>query len=359
MKHPRFGVQFHPESILTPQGERVFARFLSLAGEPLASLIAMDCATALANVIDGRDRPRRNAFARRDARCSRRSLAEGSEPVQLGALLFALAVRGETAAEIAGAADALRASMIVFEHDHPGAIDTCGTGGDGSRSFNLSTAAAIVAAAAGARVIKHGNRSQSSRSGSADLLEAAGIPLDLSPARSRRVLDLVGITFLFAPAYHPSLRHAAPVRRSLGVRTLFNYLGPLANPGRVRRQLIGVPEARRVDEIAAALAELGHERALVVHGACGADELTLAGENHVRSVGSMPALRFDARDHGLATVPTAELAGGDAHDNLAILRAVLAGEASVFADAVVLNAAAAIAVAGTGGRFEERRALRA
>jgi anthranilate phosphoribosyltransferase len=285
------------------------------------------------------------------ARAEARSVFAGTLSAEFDALLLqellrGLAARGETPEEIAGGADALRASMVEFRHDHPDAIDTCGTGGDGLATFNLSTAAAIAAAAAGARVIKHGNRSQSSRCGSADLLEAAGIPLDLSPERSRAVLDEVGITFLFAPAYHPNLRHAAPVRKALGIRTIFNFLGPLANPGRVRRQLIGVPEERRVEHVAAALSELGHESAYVVHGAGGADELTLAGANVVRAVGSAPRERFDAESLGLAGAPVALLRGGDTRENLRLLRGVLAGECGPLLDAVLLNASAALAVAG-------------
>lgn len=274
------------------------------------------------------------------------SLGEGCDAALLAELLRALAARGETPAEIAGGADALREAMIPFPHDHPDAIDTCGTGGDGRGTFNLSTAAAIVAAAAGAKVIKHGNRSQSSRCGSADLLEAAGIPLDLPLGRSRAVLDRVGITFLFAPAHHPALRHAAPVRLAIGSRTIFNFLGPLANPGGVRRQLVGVPEERRVREIAAALAELGHERGYVVHGAGGADELTLAGRNIVEPVGRSPRERFDGEPLGLPRAELAALRGGDAAENLAILRSVLDAEASAHLDAVILNAAAALVVAG-------------
>ncbi|HEV8111618.1 MAG TPA: anthranilate phosphoribosyltransferase [Planctomycetota bacterium] len=268
------------------------------------------------------------------------------DAAQLADFLTRLAARGETAAEITGGADALREAMIPFEHDHPDAIDTCGTGGDGAATFNLSTAAAIVAAAAGARVVKHGNRSQSSRCGSADLLEAAGIPLDLPLDASRVVLDAVGITFLFAPAHHPALQHAAPVRKALGVRTIFNFLGPLANPGRVRRQLVGVPEARRVAEIATALTDLGHERGYVVHGAGGADELTLAGENLVAAVGDAPVHSFDAQALGLSRAPVSRLRGGDAAANLRLLRLVLSGESNAMLDAVVMNAAAALVVAG-------------
>jgi len=273
-------------------------------------------------------------------------LAGGFDEGLLAELLRCLAARGETPAEIAGGADALREAMVVFEHSYPDAIDTCGTGGDGAGSFNLSTAAAVVAAAAGAHVVKHGNRSQSSRCGSADLLEAAGIPLALDPDRSRRVLERAGITFLFAPAHHPALRHAAPVRKALGIRTIFNFLGPLANPGRVRRQLVGVPEPKRVDEIAAALEELGHRSALVVHGAGGADELTLEGENRVRAVGQATGAGFDARDLGLAAASLDRLRGGDATENLRLLRLVLDGEARPLLDAVILNATAALVVAG-------------
>lgn len=275
------------------------------------------------------------------------------DAVQLGALLGGLAARGETPDEIAGAADALRAAMKPFVHGHPDAIDTCGTGGDNLSTFNLSTAAAIVAAACGARVIKHGNRSASSQCGSADLLEVAGLPLELGSDRARQLLDEVGITFLFAPAYHPALRHAAPVRRALGTRTVFNYLGPLCNPGSVRRQVVGVPQHGRIESTAKALEQLGHERGFVVHGAGGADELTLAGENHVRAVGEQAAARLDAKELELANAPISALSGGDPNTNLAILCSILDGRPSANADAVALNAAAALLVAG---RANEARA---
>ncbi len=274
------------------------------------------------------------------------ALVGGFDAALLTDLLRGLATRGETFVEIAGGADALRGAMVPFRHDHPDAIDTCGTGGDGRGTFNISTAAAIVAAAAGAKVIKHGNRSQSSLCGSADVLEAAGIPLEISPESARIVLDRVGITFLFAPAYHPALRHAAPVRRAIGSRTIFNFLGPLANPGGVKRQLIGVPEERRVREIAAALAELGHERGYVVHGAGGADELTLAGRNYVEPIGNAPRERFDAEPLGLARAEVGALVGGDTGENLRLLRSVLDGQPSAHLDAVILNTAAALVVAG-------------
>jgi anthranilate phosphoribosyltransferase len=289
------------------------------------------------------------------------ALGAGADPMQLGALLASMATRGEDVAEIAGAADALRAAMIPFDHPFPDAIDTCGTGGDGLAMFNVSTAAAIVAAAAGARVIKHGNRAVSSRSGSADLLEAAGLPLELSPRAALAVLEQVGITFLFAPAYHPALRAAAPVRKALGIRTIFNLLGPLCNPGRVRAQLVGVGDARRGADLAAVLAALGLDRAFVVHGAGGADELTLAGENQIWSAGagsgSGSSEGFHAAALGLTSAPTSALAGGDAAHNLALLHRILGGEAGPLFDAVVLNAGAALVVASRAASAREGCAM--
>jgi len=277
------------------------------------------------------------------------ALVEDLDQDLLGQLLTALAQRGEAPSEIAGAADALRDAMVPFEHDHPDAIDTCGTGGDGLGTFNISTASAIVAAAAGARVVKHGNRAASSKCGSADLLVTAGLPLDLTPDASRTLLDEIGIAFLFAPAYHPALRFVAPIRRALKIRTVFNLVGPLANPGRVRRQLIGVPEAHRVDSIASVLTELGAERGYVVHGAGGADELTLAGPNRALPIGNVPVTCFDAAELGLAAAPVEALAGGDAETNVTLLHKVLDQAdddgAQPLRDAVCLNAGAALVVA--------------
>jgi anthranilate phosphoribosyltransferase len=279
-----------------------------------------------------------------------------SDPVACGGLLVALAGRGETVDEILGAAEAMRAAMEPFEHDCTEAIDTCGTGGSGLDTFNVSTAAAIVAAAAGAKVIKHGNRSASSKCGSADLLEAGGIPLELSPSAAREVLEEVGITFLFAPRYHAAMRHAGPIRRSLGVRTIFNLLGPLCNPAGVERQLLGVYDPLRVEDIARVLRALGSERALVVHGAGGADELTLSGQNLVAVVGDLPQDGYDPADHNLALQPIAACCGGDAQANLALLHGVLAGEESPAGRLVTFNAAAALVVAGVAADMAEGRA---
>jgi len=273
-------------------------------------------------------------------------LAGESDPVAFGGLLATLALRGETREEILGAARAMRAAMRPFEHDSPDAIDTCGTGGSGLDTFNVSTAGAVVAAAAGAKVIKHGNRSASSKCGSADLLEELGIPLELSPEAARAVLEECGITFLFAPVYHPAMRHAGPIRKSLGLRTIFNLLGPLCHPGGVRRQLLGVSDPSRVEDLAAVLTELGAERALVVHGGGGADELTLAGQNLVRAVGELPAGGFDPADLGLAVTPVAASRGGDARHNAATFAALLDGDDPPARELVLLNAGAALVVAG-------------
>lgn len=287
-------------------------------------------------------------FEREEAREIFGALLDGGfEAPQTAVFLSLLAQRGESADEIAGAALALRERMTVFEHEFPQAIDTCGTGGDGLSTFNFSTAAAIVAAAAGARVVKHGNRAASSRCGSADLLEAAGIALHLDAADARRVLEEVGITFLFAPAYHPALGPLAPLRRSLGLRTMFNLIGPLANPGRVKRQLIGIPAARWGEAFQSVLRQLGHERALVVHGHDHADELTLGGAAQTWTLGLPPWTAIDPRELGLEPAPIASLAGGGAADNLALLRRCFDGEASPLAEAVALNAGAALCVAGT------------
>lgn len=267
------------------------------------------------------------------------------DPAALGGLLVGLAQRGESSGEVAGVALALRGSMRRFEHGEPSAVDTCGTGGDGLGMFNVSTAAALVAAGAGAKVIKHGNRSVSSRSGSADLLEALGGQLEVPDEAARAALEETGFTFLFAPSFHPAMRHAGAVRRALGVRTIFNLVGPLANPGGVRRQVVGVPSMRFVPLIAGALEELECERGFVVHGAGGADELTLAGVNQAHPIGDAPEVQTRASELGLAPAGVGELAGGDARVNARMMIDLLGGEAGPTRDAVLLNAAAALVTA--------------
>ncbi len=270
------------------------------------------------------------------------------DAARLGAVLAALQVRGVTAVELGGFARGMRARAVPVTADCiDRAIDTCGTGGDGQGTFNISTAAALVAAAAGAPVAKHGNRAASSLCGSADVLQALGVNLDLEPAALGRLLDEVGIAFLFAPNHHPAMRHAVPVRRSLGVRTVFNLLGPLTNPAGVRRQLLGVYAPELVDLMAGALLELGAVRALVVHGHDGQDELALTGETLVAEIadGSVTRHTVTPEDAGLQRCAAADLAGGDAAANADLMRGVLTGEPGPRTDAVLFNAGGALMAA--------------
>ena len=271
----------------------------------------------------------------------------GASAVQVGALLAMMRVRGETPEEVAAFARVMRARAVRVEAPD-GAVDLCGTGADGLHTFNISTLASFVVAGAGAPVAKHGNRAITSRSGSADLVEALGIPLDPGPEAVARSIRETGFGFMFAPAYHPAMKHAMPIRRELPMRTIFNLLGPLSSPARVRRQLLGVADPSLVPLIAGALSRLETVRALVVHGADGTDELSLAGPNHAVLVedGHLSELVIDAADHGLARAPLAALTGGDAQLNSAITLSVLGGEPGPPRDVVLLNAGAALFVAG-------------
>jgi anthranilate phosphoribosyltransferase len=266
-------------------------------------------------------------------------------PVFQAALLAALATTGETVPEIAGAAAAMRARAIRIPHHRDGVVDTCGTGGDGSGTFNISTAAALVAAGAGVPIAKHGNRSVSSRCGSADVLEALGVAVQVTPESAGRALDRIGIAFLFAPTLHPAMKEVMPVRRELGVRTLFNLLGPLVNPAGARRQLLGVPQPRWVETHAAVLAELGCDHALVVHGD-GLDEITTTGETRVHEVrrGSISEWTVRPEDFGFVRVRREALQGGDIAHNAAAMLRVLGGEPGPLSDVVALNAGGAIYV---------------
>ena len=263
------------------------------------------------------------------------------------ALLVALAMKGEAPAEIAGAAAAMRRRVLHIPHGIEHLVDTCGTGGDGKGGFNVSTCAALVAAAAGAKVAKHGNRSVSSRSGSSDLLAALGVVIDLSPEDAARALHEVGIAFLFAPRMHPAMKEAMPVRRELGVRTLFNLLGPITNPAGARRQVVGVYAESLVATIAEVLRDLGAEHALVVHGD-GYDEITTTGITRVAEVknGKIEHYALHPRDFGLAEVGHAQVAGGTPEENAATTRRLLAGAPGPLADLVALNSGAALYVAG-------------
>ncbi|MEM7413592.1 MAG: anthranilate phosphoribosyltransferase [Myxococcota bacterium] len=269
-------------------------------------------------------------------------------PVSVAALLVALRTKGETVGEIVGAARALRAAAVTAPCLDPRTVDTCGTGGDGADTFNISTTAAFVVAAAGVPVAKHGNRAASSRSGSIDVLEALGVGIELDVEQAAAVLEKVGLAPFFARRAHPAMRHVAPVRAELGIRTLMNCMGPLLNPLGVKHQLIGVYDAALVPKLAEALGALGSERALVVHGADGLDEVTLTDKTHAALLENGQVRRFeiDPTELGLSLVSADALRGGDAQENAGITRAVLAGEQGPTRDIVQLNAAAALWVAG-------------
>ncbi len=279
-------------------------------------------------------------------------LSGRASEAEIVALLAALREKGETAGELVGFATAMRRHATrIFPDGIPAGwklVDTCGTGGDASGTFNISTCAAFVVAGAGVRVAKHGNRSISSKCGSADVLEELGVKLDLAPARVAQCIEQAGIGFLFAPALHTAMRHAMPARKKLGGRTVFNLLGPLTNPAGASAQVLGVYAAEKVELLARALAELGSERAFVVHGADGLDEISLSGETHVAEVrgGTVRTYTVTPEDFGLPRAPLSALAGGDAQTNAGIIRAILDGQPGPRRDIVIANAAAALVAAG-------------
>ena len=279
-------------------------------------------------------------------------LSGDATPAQIAALAVGLRMRGETAEELAAAARVMRRHAAPLALSSDRLLDTCGTGGDGAGTFNISTVAAIVVAACGVRVAKHGNRAVSSSCGSADVLEALGLPLEQDPAAS---LDAHGIAFLFAPSFHGALKHAAPVRRELGLRTFFNLLGPLANPAGASHQLLGVYDAARVPQIAEVLGVLGVEGAWVVHGEGGLDEVSPSGPTRVAvlSGGRVEERVIEPRDFGLEPVPLEALSGGGPRENASIARAVLGGERGAPRAAVVINAAAALVASGASGDLRE------
>lgn len=277
-------------------------------------------------------------------------LAGEVSEAQIAAFVVALRMKGETVEEIAAAARVMRRRCIRIDPQVKGPLlDTAGTGGDGMHTFNISTTSAIVIAAAGVAVAKHGNRAASSKAGSADVLEALGLRIDLDPKTVRASIEEVGIGFLFAQAHHAALRHAAPVRRQLTGRTIFNMLGPLSNPAGATHQLIGVYAGAPLDRLAGALGELGLTRAWVVRGRDGLDEVSPAGETDVAALadGHVETEQLTPASFGLEPVPVSALAGGDPKDNAEIIRRVLAGEPGAPRAAVVINAAAGLCVAGT------------
>jgi len=302
----------------------------------------------------------RQSLTREDARAVMAEILSGKcSDAQIAALLVALHMKGETVEEIVGFAEAIRAAAVplnihknstvdVSNTGRDALVDTCGTGGDASGTFNISTATALVVAGAGVRVAKHGNRSVSSKCGSADVMEALGVNINLSPARVTACLEEVGIAFLFAPAIHSAMKYVQPARRELRLRTVFNLLGPLTNPAGASAQVVGVYSDDLVEKLAEALSILGLRRAMVVHGEDGLDEITITGKTRIAEVrsGGVRGYEVTPEDFGLKRAPIEEITGGDAQANAAIIQEILEGRKSAKRDVVVLNAAAAIVVSG-------------
>lgn len=309
----------------------------------------------LPNLLETRD-----TLTREQARAAMRAILNDTQheipDSEIAAFLTTLAAREVTADELAGFAEAMRAAAVnldLSETERAQILDTCGTGGDASGTFNISTAVALVAAAAGAKIAKHGNRNLTSRCGSADVLDALGVPTALGPDAAVACLRATGFVFLFAPLMHPAMQRVQPIRRALGKRTVFNVLGPLTNPAHAPAQVVGVYSAALLPVMAEAMAKLGTRHGLVVHGAGELDEIALSGETQIAEVvnGKIRHWTFSPEDAGLARSPLAALRGGDAKENARILRAIFEGEAGPRRDIVLLNAAAALMVAGLASDF--------
>ena len=304
----------------------------------------------MARLLDGHD------LAREQAREAMNTIMRGdATQAQIAGFLIALRAKGETADEIAGCAEAMREHVLRVRPQRQDLVDIVGTGGDGANTYNISTAAALVAAGAGAGIAKHGNRAASSATGAADVLEALGFRLELEPERIERSIDELGFGFLFAQAHHPAMRYAAPVRRELATRTVFNVLGPLTNPAGARALMLGVYSPELTRTLAEALVQLGATRAYVVHGAGGIDELSPCGANLVCEVenGAVREYELDPLDLGVERCNPSELAGGDPATNARALRDVLAGAGGGHRSAVILNAAGGIAAAGHAANLRE------
>ncbi len=288
------------------------------------------------------------------ARVMEEIMAGEATPAQFGAFVTALRLKGETVDEIAGLARTMRARAIPVAVSGP-VVDTCGTGGDGSGTFNISTTAAFVAAGAGLKVAKHGNRAMTSKCGSADVLEALGVRLDLTPEQVATCIEKAGIGFIFAPAFHPAMKFATVPRREIGIRTVFNVLGPLTNPAGASAQVLGVADGAMLEKMALVLRSLGSRHAVIVHGEDGLDEVTLTGSTHVCEMkdGAITSYTIKPEDFGFSRVDIAALRGGSTTENAAILRAVLSGLPGPQRNAVLMNASAALVAGGLAAGFAD------
>lgn len=371
--YPTVGVQFHPESILTEHGHHLLQNFLemkTMTSQPLNQTNQPQTAPA-ASATPPATPPRNDAAIRAAINkvINRKHLTEteaegvmtdimtgAATPAQIGAYLTALRMKGETVPEIVGSARAMREAAIKVTPKTSDLVDTCGTGGDSSGSFNISTTAAFVVAGAGQAVAKHGNRSISSKTGSADVLEALGVNLNLTPAQVAAAIDEVGLGFMFAPKLHPAMKHAIGPRRELGVRTIFNLLGPLTNPAGASAQIMGVYDGDLTEILAEVLAGLGSRIAFVVHGHGGLDELTTTGSNQISLLqdGKVTTTTLNPQDLGFSPARPEDLHGGDATQNATITRNILAGaDTSPRRDVVILNAAAALVAGGKAKTLPE------
>lgn len=306
--------------------------------------------SGIASIIEGRD------LSRLQAREIMGSIMEGSaSAAQIGSLLTALRIKGETVEEITGFAEAMRGFSTHVATERSQLLDTCGTGGSGIHKFNISTASAIISSAASVRVAKHGNRSASGRAGSADVLEALGVNIHLNAEQARQCLDSIGICFLFAQIYHPSMKHAAAPRKELGFRTVFNMLGPLTNPAGADRQLMGIYDRDKTQTIAHVLKELGSKRAMIVSSLDGLDEISISAPTQVSELknGVVTTYEITPQKLGLSAHPLEKVLGGDAAENAAIITGVLQGDVNPYRDIVLANAGACIYVAGLADTLQE------